>query len=107
MLVLLARGFTNQEIAKKLFISVRTAETHRAHVMQKHFQSQAENKSTTRARERAARRRLAKRLVRRATARARVEHSRVQRVPDEYRLASSARASPRSSRGGFPPSARR
>jgi two-component system response regulator NreC len=35
VLVLLARGFTNQEIAKKLFISVRTAETHRAHVMQK------------------------------------------------------------------------
>jgi two-component system response regulator NreC len=35
ILVLLARGFTNQEIAKQLFISVRTAETHRAHVMQK------------------------------------------------------------------------
>ncbi len=35
VLVLLARGFTNQEIAKQLFISVRTAETHRAHVMQK------------------------------------------------------------------------
>jgi two-component system, NarL family, response regulator NreC len=43
VLVLLARGFTNQEIAKKLFISVRTAETHRAHVMQKlRFQSRAE-----------------------------------------------------------------
>jgi two-component system, NarL family, response regulator NreC len=35
VLVLLARGFTNQEIAKHLFISTRTAETHRAHVMQK------------------------------------------------------------------------
>jgi two-component system, NarL family, response regulator NreC len=32
---LLALGHTNQEIAKLLFISVRTAETHRAHVMQK------------------------------------------------------------------------
>ena len=41
--MLLARGFTNQEIAKKLFISVRTAETHRAHVMQKlRFTSRAE-----------------------------------------------------------------
>lgn len=35
VLRLLARGHTNQEIAKQLFISVRTAETHRAHVMQK------------------------------------------------------------------------
>ena len=35
VLTLLARGYTNQEIAKQLFISVRTAETHRAHVMQK------------------------------------------------------------------------
>jgi len=35
VLTLLAHGFTNQEIAGKLFISVRTAETHRAHVMQK------------------------------------------------------------------------
>jgi two-component system, NarL family, response regulator NreC len=35
VLKLLARGFTNQEIAKQLFISVRTAETHRAHIMQK------------------------------------------------------------------------
>ncbi|HWB22881.1 MAG TPA: response regulator transcription factor [Gaiellaceae bacterium] len=35
VLRLLARGFTNQEIAEQLFISVRTAETHRAHVMQK------------------------------------------------------------------------
>jgi two-component system response regulator NreC len=32
---LLALGHTNQEIAKALFISVRTAETHRAHIMQK------------------------------------------------------------------------
>jgi DNA-binding NarL/FixJ family response regulator len=35
VLTLLARGYTNQEIAKQLFISIRTAETHRAHVMQK------------------------------------------------------------------------
>jgi two-component system, NarL family, response regulator NreC len=35
VLRLLARGHTNQEIAKSLFISVRTAETHRAHIMQK------------------------------------------------------------------------
>lgn len=43
VLVLLARGFTNQEIAKQLFISVRTAETHRAHVMQKlRFSTRAE-----------------------------------------------------------------
>jgi two-component system, NarL family, response regulator NreC len=35
VLRLLALGHTNQEIASKLFISVRTAETHRAHIMQK------------------------------------------------------------------------
>lgn len=35
VLRLLALGHTNQEIAKSLFISVRTAETHRAHIMQK------------------------------------------------------------------------
>ena len=35
VLQLLALGHTNQEIAKLLFISVRTAETHRAHIMQK------------------------------------------------------------------------
>ena len=35
VLRLLALGHTNQEIAKKLYISVRTAETHRAHIMQK------------------------------------------------------------------------
>jgi len=35
VLGLLAHGHTNQEIAKRLFISVRTAETHRAHIMQK------------------------------------------------------------------------
>ena len=32
---LLALGYTNQEIAKKLFISVRTVDTHRAHIMRK------------------------------------------------------------------------
>jgi two-component system, NarL family, response regulator NreC len=35
VLRLLALGHTNQEIAKQLFISVRTAETHRARIMQK------------------------------------------------------------------------
>jgi len=35
VLRLLALGHTNQEIAGTLFISVRTAETHRAHIMQK------------------------------------------------------------------------
>jgi len=35
VLRLLALGHTNQEIAKTLFISVRTAETHRAHIMRK------------------------------------------------------------------------
>ena len=35
VLRLLALGHTNQEIATQLFLSVRTAETHRAHIMQK------------------------------------------------------------------------
>jgi len=35
VLRLLALGHTNQEIAKQLFISVRTASTHQAHIMQK------------------------------------------------------------------------
>jgi two-component system response regulator NreC len=35
VLRLLALGHTNQEIAKMLYISVRTAESHRAHIMQK------------------------------------------------------------------------
>jgi two-component system, NarL family, response regulator NreC len=35
VLRLLALGHTNQEIAEMLFISVRTAETHRAHILQK------------------------------------------------------------------------
>lgn len=35
VLRLLALGHTNQEIAEQLYISVRTAETHRAHIMQK------------------------------------------------------------------------
>ena len=35
VLRLLAAGHTNQEIAKRLYISVRTAETHRAHIMTK------------------------------------------------------------------------
>src|SRR5262249_11476754 len=32
---LLALGYTNREIGRKLFISVRTVDTHRAHVMRK------------------------------------------------------------------------
>ena len=32
---LLALGYTNQEIAKQLFISVRTVDTHRGHIMRK------------------------------------------------------------------------
>jgi two-component system, NarL family, response regulator NreC len=36
VLRLLALGHTNQEISAQLYISVRTAETHRAHIMQKH-----------------------------------------------------------------------
>src|SRR6478735_8955941 len=35
VLRLLALGHTNQEIAQQLYSSVRTAETHRAHIMQK------------------------------------------------------------------------
>jgi DNA-binding NarL/FixJ family response regulator len=35
VLRLLALGHTNQEIGKKLFISVRTVDTHRAHIMRK------------------------------------------------------------------------
>jgi two-component system response regulator NreC len=35
VLRLLALGHTNQEIAELLSISIRTAETHRAHIMQK------------------------------------------------------------------------
>ena len=35
VLRLLALGHTNQEIAERLSISVRTAETHRAHIMRK------------------------------------------------------------------------
>jgi DNA-binding NarL/FixJ family response regulator len=35
VLHLLALGHTNQEIGKSLFISVRTVDTHRAHIMRK------------------------------------------------------------------------
>ena len=35
VLQLLALGHTNQEIGKKLYISVRTVDTHRAHIMMK------------------------------------------------------------------------
>ncbi len=35
VLRLIALGHTNVEIAAKLFISVRTVETHRAHIQQK------------------------------------------------------------------------
>jgi two-component system, NarL family, response regulator NreC len=43
ILRLLALGHTNQEIARQLYISVRTAESHRAHIMQKlRFSTRAE-----------------------------------------------------------------
>ena len=43
VLRLLALGHTNQEIASSLYVSVRTAETHRAHIMQKlRLQTRAE-----------------------------------------------------------------
>jgi len=35
VLSLLARGYTNQEIASRLFVSVRTVESHRAHILVK------------------------------------------------------------------------
>ena len=35
ILQLLALGYTNQEIGRKRFISVRTVDTHRAHIMRK------------------------------------------------------------------------
>ena len=35
VLHLLALGYTNQEIGRQLFISVRTVDTHRAHIMRK------------------------------------------------------------------------
>lgn len=35
VLRLIALGHTNAEIAEKLYISVRTVETHRAHILQK------------------------------------------------------------------------
>ena len=43
VLKLLALGHTNREIAHLLFISVRTSETHRAHIMRKlHLSSRAD-----------------------------------------------------------------
>jgi DNA-binding NarL/FixJ family response regulator len=43
VLYLLALGYTNQEIAAKLYISVRTVETHRAHIMRKlRFETRSE-----------------------------------------------------------------
>jgi len=43
VLSLVALGHTNQEIAEKLFVSVRTVEAHRTHIQQKlRFESRAE-----------------------------------------------------------------
>ena len=47
VLRLLALGHTNQEIAKLLFISIRTAETHRARIMQKLGLKTAQRSSAT------------------------------------------------------------
>ncbi|MDR5683207.1 MAG: response regulator transcription factor [Armatimonadota bacterium] len=35
VLTLIAEGLTNQEIAKRLYISIKTVQTHRAHIMEK------------------------------------------------------------------------
>jgi len=35
VMFMLALGYTNQEVAEQLYLSVRTVDTHRAHVMQK------------------------------------------------------------------------
>jgi DNA-binding NarL/FixJ family response regulator len=43
VLHLLALGYSNQEIGDKLFISVRTVDSHRAHIMRKlHFETRAD-----------------------------------------------------------------
>ena len=41
MLRLIALGYTNGEIATRLFLSVRTVESHRAHIQQKTGRSRA------------------------------------------------------------------
>lgn len=48
VLFLLALGYTNQEVAAQLYISVRTVDTHRAHVMQKAAVANARSSSSTR-----------------------------------------------------------
>jgi len=35
VLTLIAEGLTNQEIAGRLYISIKTVQTHRAHIMEK------------------------------------------------------------------------
>jgi two-component system response regulator NreC len=35
VLTLIAEGMTNQQIAGKLYISIKTVQTHRAHIMEK------------------------------------------------------------------------
>lgn len=35
MLTLVSEGYTNQEVADRLIVSVKTVETHRAHIMSK------------------------------------------------------------------------
>jgi DNA-binding NarL/FixJ family response regulator len=43
VLFMLALGYTNQEVANRLYISVRTVDTHRAHIMRKlRLQTRAE-----------------------------------------------------------------
>jgi two-component system response regulator NreC len=65
VLRLLALGHTNQEIASQLYISVRTAETHRAHIMQKLRITPARSSSATRSRRDCSRRRTSSRELRR------------------------------------------
>ena len=48
VLRLIALGHTNVEIAEQLFLSVRTVETHRAHIQQKLRLSTARSSCTTR-----------------------------------------------------------
>ena len=100
VLRLLALGHTNQEIAKMLFISARTAETHRAHIMQKLRLSSRAELCSLRDRERPPRAGLAPTCLRRE--RGRDLGSRPHRRRARCRLcaASGSRLSPAGSVAG-------